>query len=437
MIRTLTVAACLAGLSATAVAQTFEKPDFPRLAGVNIGAPFNYDDPTYQTSLSKLHFSILGMWPGFRPGGLPMETIVRQIKQRNPKSLVFLYVNNNELGDREVKGAAWDTYRAKMESMNWWLYPQGTSGTVVPSTYGSGNYRIINNTLNTPADSTGKRSVEWITHFFVDNYYRPNPSIDGFFMDNVFWKPRVSGDWNRDGTTESSNSTQAATWLRLGYQRYFTLAKSLMPGKIQLGNVADWGDADAVVPELRGHVQGGVMEGMIGVSYAPERWGSWNTMMVQYRKTMRELGEPKLAVFNQHGNPTDYQAFRYGFASCLLDDAYFNFTVDGQGYSGVPWFDEYDVQLGKALSTPSTLPWQNGVYRRDFEKGIVLVNPRGNGQRTLTLEAGFKRFAGRQAPSVNNGADVTSVTLRDRDGIVLVRKTVRAAPSAPQLIAVQ
>ncbi|MET0983986.1 MAG: putative glycoside hydrolase, partial [Steroidobacteraceae bacterium] len=183
-------------------------------------------------------------------------------------------------------------------------------------------------------------------------------------------------------------------------------------------------------------LNGGVLEGMIGQSYSPEKWGSWNIMLSWYRKTMATLGEPKLGVFNQHGDPADYQTFRYGFASCLMDDGYYSFTVHGQGYSGVQWFDEYDVKLGKAISSPSTSAWKNGVYRRDFEKGIVLVNPKGNGPQTVTIESGFKRFSGKQAPSVNNGADVSTVTLQERDGIVLVRKKASAAPAAPQLIAV-
>jgi len=66
----------------------------------------------------------------------------------------------------------------------------------------------------------------------------------------------------------------------------------------------------------------------------------------------------------------------------------------------------------------------------------VLVNPKGNGAQTITLEPGFKRFLGKQAPSVNNGQDVTTITLKDRDGIILLRKKAASAPAAPQLVSV-
>lgn len=428
--------AAATSLVLSAGAALADKPEFPRLAGVNNGAPFNYDDPAYQQKLAKLNFSVLVAWPEIKIGGMTMEQIVRAIKSYNSSTMVFLYVSNNELGARTTVGAAWDEYRAKLNQMKWWLYPTRTDGTPVASSYGTG-YASVNNTLFTAPDSSGKRSVDWITTYMVDKIYRPNPSIDGFFMDNVFWKPRVAGDWNRDGVTDAADSTQAATWLRLGYQRHFTLAKSLMPGKYQIGNIADWGYSKAVLTEYNGYLNGGVIEGIIGTSYAPEQWGGFTTMMAWYRKTMATLGEPKLGAFNQHGDPADYQTFRYGFGSCLLDDGYYSFTSAARGYSGVDWFDEYDQKLGKAISSPPTAPWKNGVWRRDFEKGIVLVNPKGNGAQTVTLEDGFKRFAGKQAPTVNNGADVTSITLRDRDGIVLLRKRPSAPPLAPQLMTVQ
>ena len=110
-----------------------------------------------------------------------------------------------------------------------------------------------------------------------------------------------------------------------------------------------------------------------------------------------------------------------------MDNGYFSYS-EGKYIISV-WFDEYDLAgtsntkwLGKAISSPQLSPWQNGVYRRDFENGIALINPRGNGQQTVTLEPGFKRFLGKQDPNHNNGRSVSSITLDDRDGIVLVRE---------------
>jgi hypothetical protein len=210
----------------------------------------------------------------------------------------------------------------------------------------------------------------------------------------------------------------------------------LLPGKLQIGNIADWGNASAVLTELDQTLNGGVMEGILGSSYSPEKYASWSEMMRWYRKTMAAIAPPKLVAFNQQGNPTDYKSLRYGLASCLLDNGYFAFNDASKGYTGVVWFDEYDSDLGQAVTPPATQAWQKGVYRRDFENGIALVNPRGNGPVEVTLEADFRRLDGKQAPAVNNGELTRKLVLQDRDGIILKRVKSVAAPSAPKLVAV-
>ena len=57
----------------------------------------------------------------------------------------------------------------------------------------------------------------------------------------------------------------------------------------------------------------------------------------------------------------------------------------------------------------------------DYQNGIALANPKANGVKTVTVEAGFHRIDGDQAPSVNNGLPAASITLQDRDGIILLR----------------
>jgi hypothetical protein len=149
------------------------------------------------------------------------------------------------------------------------------------------------------------------------------------------------------------------------------------------------------------------------------------------------MAEPKLVAFNQHGDKTDYQALRYGLGSCLLDNGYFSFTDSALKYTSVTWFDEFDANLGQQSEGPVTKAWQNGVYRRNFENGIVLVNPKGNGPREVTLEEDFRRIKGTQAPSVNNGQLTRKVQLADRDGIILLRLKPLPPPSAPKLVGVR
>ncbi len=427
--------ACLAwGSSASA----WEKPGFPRLGGYKIGTPQAYEDPQVQRDYGRLDLVILNTYPGWEEAHhATLQSAVQSIKS-NKGTLVFEYLNINELSPRV--GGAFEPLRGKVESEHWWLYPQGTSGAPVASTWA--NFQIVNYTLGARANASGERYVDWYSKWAFNRLLRPAPALDGTYTDNFFWVPRVNGDWDRDGVSDGKKSSTAQQLHRQGMRRHIEVLKTLMPGKLYLGNLADWGQPNAVYPEYEGLLNGGVLERYIGETWSPEgqdwkgatnNWGSWAEMMREYRKVMKSVAEPKLVIFNQFGDPTNYQSFRYGLASCLMDDAYFDFTDARNGmYSTVPWFDEYDAKLGQASSGPALTAWKSGVYRRNFENGIALVNPRGNGTVTVDLEKDFMRINGTQDRAVNNGQLTRKVTLQDRDGIILLDPNATDLPQPPK-----
>lgn len=135
------------------------------------------------------------------------------------------------------------------------------------------------------------------------------------------------------------------------------------------------------------------------------------------------------------GTALEYQLMRYSLCTTLLDDGYYAAGVTGYDWSKVRWYDEYGDDslaqvnvkrgyLGAALTArPNSPTWAQGtlgVWSRSFANGMAIVNPRGNGAQTVTLPMAMKKLAGTQQPSINNGAVVTSVSLLDGDGIVLV-----------------
>jgi hypothetical protein len=411
----------------SSVASAFTAPPFPRLAAYLIGNQ-NYQDPAVQQQLARGSIAIISAYPGWGAGtGTTLQQAIQKVKTINPNTLVFQYLNNNEISTNRSANAPFASLYAKLDSMNWYLYENGGSGTIVNSWF-PGAYEL-NNTLFVPTDSNGDTWVSWYAKWAVQQYSVPNPSLDGFFLDNTFWKPRVDGDYNRDGTTDSASNPTTATWWRLGTRKHLDTMRQLMPGKFQVGNL-DWDSPAAVFPELNQQLNGGLMEGMIGYSWSDETWGGWTTMMQGYRKVIAAMAAPKLGMFAQIGSATDYQSFRYGLASCLMDNGYYVFSTSGT-YGDAPDFDEYNANLGNAISAPQTAAWQHGVYRRDFDNGIALVNPKGNGAQTVQLETSYKRLLGTQAPGVNNGQTVTSVTLQDRDGIILMKLAPLVRPDAP------
>jgi hypothetical protein len=415
------------GIFASVSVQAYTPDLFPRLGTVNIAEPMNFDSPAYQASLARFNLMLLMIYPGWNSGhSQTMNQSVAAIKAINPLAKVYVYGLVESM--KNPSDQAWSVFASEIDSMHWWLYPQGTSGAPVPSTW-PGN-STVNTTLFVKPDSNGRRWVDWYANYAANNYIAPNPAIDGFYTDNVYISPRSNGDWNVDGVTDSDSNPTTQQWYQQGYARYFNDLRQALPGKYELGNVTDWGKRGADLSVYSGMVNGGLIEGMIGESWSPETYSGWSEMMREYRQIMAATASPKLTIFSQRGSPTDYQALRYGLASCLLDEGYFEFTNINSPYSGVIWFDEYNVNLGAETSSPATSPWQKGVYRRDFQNGIALVNPKGNGTQTVQLETSYKRIAGTQDPAVNSGQVTNTVTLNDRDGIILLRLQAGAAPSA-------
>jgi hypothetical protein len=436
-------------------------PRFPRLGAYPIGGLADYESDYFRTRAPKYHALILTQWPGWQFGtrlhpetGLhwTMAEVMQDIKARsNVGTRMFIYVNNNEMSDPTNSGDAYFPVWRKLNDEHWWLYPAGTTGVPVRSTF-SNAQGIVNNTKITPTlpptDAAGKTWIQWKADFDYgfdvvgDANNAPNDFVDGFFMDNVFWAPRVRGDWDRDGVNDCNEldtfhpcNATVAGWLRDGYKSYFDYIRSVWPNStgtvgVHIGNIADWGNPGANIGVLDQVLEGGVMEGMIGEDWSVETQSGFTSMMAWYRKMIDATRAPKLAIFGQDRWASgDYRGMRYGLASTLMDDAYYYISsTDGNGNASYDpnnllWFDEFDFNLGYPTQPRQTAQWSQGVWRRDFDNGIVLVNPKGNPAQTVNLGGTFRKLVGspNQDPVTNNGATVTSVTLAERDGIILRR----------------
>jgi hypothetical protein len=214
---------------------------------------------------------------------------------------------------------------------------------------------------------------------------------------------------------------------------------------------------------LGGLVQGGIIEGTFGDSWSVETWSGFAATKTHYQFCMANTAPPRLVMvhdaklqangsdpsaFDSSGNPTSYgppyRAMRYGLAFTLMDDGYYTTTQTSSYYATERnWFDEFSVDptTGVAKSFPDVdaglgylgqptdpawpPPLANGVYVRHFTNAaagsswVVLLNPKGNGTQTVQLGSTMHKLTGTQDSSVNDGSAVTSVTLQDRDGLIL------------------
>lgn len=396
-------------------------PAFPRLMGMNIGGK-NYDDSAYQAAMSRYHYVIMGFYPGWKAnysygGYTGIRAAVKALKDRNPNLLIGQYTILNEAQPAsDPNNAANADISTKLDQMNWWL--RTASGDLTQWT-SSFNAYDINFTAYTPTDSQGLRWPEWRATRDYTKYFQPIPEFDIHYLDNVFEKNRVTtADWTLDGVDDSNGTTAMISAHRNGHVAEWNKIRQLKSSLMLIGNT----DHDLSMPEYKGQLEGGFLEGMMGKSWSIYGWGGWDKMMARYHGVMANTKAPHLVGFNVMGALTDYRLMRFGLTATLMNDGYYYYTDTAKEYSSAPWFDEYGAALGYPSEGPRTAAWSNGVYRRLFSNGMVLVNPT-NASVTVNIGNGYKRISGTQDPGVNNGQVIVgNITIPATDGVVLLKK---------------
>lgn len=411
-------------------------PDFPRLGGMLIGDPHNYDESVYQAQIARLDLAVLGIYNGWSPGGVTPRQAVAAIKARNPAILLANYTIMSEV-DNDDANPSTQYKRDKLNAEvgpngigDWWAYDQdGQHTDWADGAYGTWD---VNITAYATPDANGERWAQWLARADYSRLLQ-GVGFDIWYSDNNLWKPRSDADWDRDGGDDSQDDIAVRNVFRDGQRAFYDAAKALAPQMWLMVNADSDLDGSVFPPGADRFTQyanvphGAFMEHVMGKDWSVESWGGWSLAYAWYRRLTGNLQAPRIVFFDVYlPSTTDYRYLRYAFATSLLGDAYFSASTD---YNQIVWFDEYDLAgsattkwLGKALDPPPSVAWQRGVYRRRFEHGVALVNPNGNGAQSVTLEAGYRRFQGTQAPDVNNGRSVTTLALAERDGILLLKQ---------------
>jgi hypothetical protein len=263
---------------------------------------------------------------------------------------------------------------------------------------------------------------------FVHDRILSTGAWDGIFYDEVSadisW---VAGgvDLNRDGATDYGPTADAA-W-RDGMTAMLRTARALDPEKIFVIN----GSSE---PAFQEAVNGRMFETF------PTPWeanGDWYEIMRRYIANQTVVDSPGTFIINANtgntGNQTDYRAMRFALASALLGDAFYSFDYGDQSHAQTWWYDEYDAALGKPAGAPekvtgtaatadaaSAYRFSQGVWQRDYQNGVALVNPTASTQ-TVTFSSEYEKLRGTQDPATNDGSIVSSVTLLPKDGLVMLR----------------
>lgn len=388
---------------------------FPRLMGMNIGAKKKYSDPHYIEMMARLDVVILGFYPTWTDstGRWSIRHVVQALKRKNPAILVGQYTILSEAPDSNDKRYADSDKGRKLDSLDAWLRDDDGRRVQWTEKYDAWE---VNVTRWAPSDRSGRQYPQWLAERDYKTYFRDIPEFDVWYFDNVLIEPAVAkADWDRDGKNDRASDSRIAQAYREGHVMQWERVRALSTKLLLMGNAPDLSSE-----EYSDKLQGAFLEAIFGASWSLERRQGWGAAMRRYRAAMSNVQAPRLVGFNVHGERDDYRLMRYGLTSCLMDDGFFSFTDKALGYSSVTWFDEYDIDLGLALDNPQTSPIRRGIYARRFENGIVLLNPT-DAPEEITIDKGYRRFRGKQAPDVNSGKAVSTIRLAARDGIILVR----------------
>jgi hypothetical protein len=201
---------------------------------------------------------------------------------------------------------------------------------------------------------------------------------DGVFLDSASpallqWEARAPLDSRLLGTGVRTNTFPelgGKSWVTAWQEWIAQLDRSLAAEGIPLipnsgAFATTWDNTDYSL------TAGVFSEGFCDPGLATNDWKA------AVNQTLSLVRANKIVILQNYlTSPTDLAKRRYLLASYLLMKGSRTYLVYF-GSSTLEWYPEWNLDLGAAQRTASTvddLRW-NGVYRRDFAKGVVLVNP--------------------------------------------------------------
>lgn len=332
--------------------------------------------------------------------------LLRKMKEWNPHIVLLAYITPQEI--RADAAVSYSVMRQKLAAGipdAWYL--KSSSGARLswwPGTY------LLNVTNQAPL-AGGKRLNTYIASFTVDHLLSTG-LWDGIFYDNAwdnityFIKTQdidLTGDYQADRELDHE-------W-REGMKTIYRETRRLSQKPVILvGN--------GLTQVYKGELDGNMFENFHSFS--------WHEFMGALKQGSN--GHHRVNIFNANtantGNHIDYQRLRYGMTSALLENAYYSFDFGDTNHGQVWWYDEYTTDLGSplggAVSQKELGAYQADVWRRDFEKGIAVVNSTGDTQR-VDLGGEYEALHGTQDTKVNNGRIVSEVMVGGHDGQILLK----------------
>ncbi len=244
-----------------------------------------------------------------------------------------------------------------------------------------------------PLDFTNPDVVAWQ----VQTYAQPasQNGYDGIAADNVNLQNSfgacgtyVHGQWVQRYTGQPNDpkwSNDIVTWLQRMHQALHHLPHplALIPN-LSLGSLSP---SDPLIQQVLNQADGVLNEA--GFSQYGDGYLTGNdwTQAIQFMESLQAQNKAYY-IINQF-NSVDRAEIQWAVASYLMGKEHSAglFISTTQGYGGDFWDNTYDAQIGNPTS--SMYQTQN-VYVRDYNNGLILVNPSATDSYMVTLDPGDK-----------------------------------------------
>ncbi|MCX6797713.1 MAG: putative glycoside hydrolase, partial [Candidatus Falkowbacteria bacterium] len=338
-------------------------------------------------------------------------------REFNPNIIILAYVSSQEIMN-EPGFLPTGSLREKLLNniyAGWWLKDLVANKiSFWPGT------AVLNLSDGAQISNLGQRFNDYLPDF-VNQEIRNSGLWDGVFYDNLW------GDicWLNSGRIDINNSGAASSCAEMnkawadGVKKMLSRSRSLFGEKfIIAGN---------------GQVYSGYYPYLNGLMLEnfPPGWannGDWLSSINNYFNLDSNIArQPQVNVVNRAcSRQEDYGSLRFGLANALLGDAYFSADRGALDHSQMWWYDEYNINLGeprskayRLFSTSTDL--KTGLWRRDFDNGLTLVNSGAQNQKIIFSKEELERIKGQQDTSVNNGQRVTWLNLAPGEGLILLK----------------
>ena len=344
---------------------------------------------------------------------LDMETQInslsalKKIKQLNPNIILLAYITPQEIKKDAATGDS--VMRRRLAAgigEAWYLTDtQDNKITFWPGTW------MLNVADNAPGIN-GVKLNKYIAQFVAREILAAG-IWDGVFYDNAWkdvkWLTGDSVDLDKDGQKDSDIDTHWREGMRAIYSETGKLTNNKF---ILVGNAT----SDVYKNDLNG---------IMLENFPPL---SWPESMNVYAGNQQGAPLPRVNIINANtanlGAQNDFKKFRFGLASALLLDGHYAFDFGDTAHAQTWWYDEYDIELGQPLSAALSLnnkqKFEEDVWRREYANGLALVNATANSQN-VDLGSEYEKIQGKQDSVVNDGSIVSQVSLKAKDGLILLR----------------